>query len=240
MDQSTKQRLVGAVVLVVAVLWLVPVFLDGPANETDTISESVNLPGLETTPTEQRRIDLREPLPSAGTASPSESAESAVSEPIELPAEPPAVAADDESVTTPESTDQSAAEVARPAPTDAATEANDAVAASPKPPVSEPQPQAAATKPQAEATKPQAAPASVPADGLWAVQLGSFSDRDNASRLAASLRADGISAFLTEIERNGTTLHRVRVGPVADRSAAERLVAELDRKGHSARVVQHP
>ena len=125
----------------------------------------------------------------------------------------------------------SAADAAEPAvedrPADAVVEeAAPAVAAAP---VAEP--------PAPVADAPQAPTA---ADGLWAVQLGSFSARENASRLAATLRGDGIAAFLTELDRDGTVLHRVRVGPVADRAAAERLVAELSSKGHSARVVQHP
>src|SRR6056297_2469646 len=58
MDRSTKERLTGAIVLV-AVAWLViPVFLDGPEEQTGTVRQSVDLPGQEGQPTRTRRIVL--------------------------------------------------------------------------------------------------------------------------------------------------------------------------------------
>ena len=221
MNQSTKQRLVGAVVLVAAVWWIVPVFLDGPADNPETISESVQLPGVESTPTQQTSIELARPL-AADVAEPAE-------EPARPAAAEPAAVENAERVTDAgeQPGDAPADPVVEKQPADAVVEeATEAVAAAP---VAEP-PAPAEDAPQAPAA----------ADGLWAVQLGSFSARENASRLAATLRSDGIAAFLTELDRDGTVLHRVRVGPVADRAAAERLVAELSSKGHSARVVQHP
>src|SRR6056297_2212826 len=62
MDRSTKERLTGAIVLV-AVAWLViPVFLDGPEEDGETVRQAVDLPGQEGQPTRTRRIVL-EPRP---------------------------------------------------------------------------------------------------------------------------------------------------------------------------------
>ena len=45
MDRALKERIIGAVVIVLVVVLVVPVFLDGPANDGEIVSESVPLPG---------------------------------------------------------------------------------------------------------------------------------------------------------------------------------------------------
>ena len=75
---------------------------------------------------------------------------------------------------------------------------------------------------------------------MWAVQLGSFSNRANAERLAADLRNDGYAAFLSQLDTTGGELHRVRIGPQKDRDAAESVAAKLTDAGHKGQVVPHP
>lgn len=75
---------------------------------------------------------------------------------------------------------------------------------------------------------------------MWAVQLGSFSNKENAERLAAGLRKQGYAAFLSQLESDGDALQRVRVGPQKDRSAAEAVAAKLSAAGHPGQVVPHP
>lgn len=75
----------------------------------------------------------------------------------------------------------------------------------------------------------------------WAVQLGSFSQRDNAQRLAAEVEEKGFAAFLMPLEKEGATLYRVRVGPRPDRGEAEKLAAKLAAAGYMGRPVpQNP
>jgi DedD protein len=76
--------------------------------------------------------------------------------------------------------------------------------------------------------------------GMWAVQLGSFSNQENAERLAADLRKQGYAAFLSQIQSDAGELHRVRIGPQKDRDSAEEISAQLKRSGHSGQVVPHP
>ena len=76
--------------------------------------------------------------------------------------------------------------------------------------------------------------------GLWAVQLGSFSNQQNAERLAAELRKQGYAAFLSKVRTGGSSLHRVRIGPQEDRDAAEAVAARLKSAGHASQVVPHP
>lgn len=83
------------------------------------------------------------------------------------------------------------------------------------------------------------APAPVPAAeaGGWAVQVGSFSNPDNAGRLQMQLVASGYPAFVARLVTDGRTMHRVRVGPVDTRAGADTLAKELTSAGHPGRVV---
>lgn len=106
----------------------------------------------------------------------------------------------------------------------------------------------AAPKPAATASKPPAAtPVAVPtpkpaASSVgFAVQLGAFSNPEEATRLRDRARAAGFSAFVESVRTDKGTLSRVRVGPVADRAAADRLQAQVAAKlGVSGIVRPHP
>jgi DedD protein len=74
----------------------------------------------------------------------------------------------------------------------------------------------------------------------WAVQLGSFSNADNAERLARELRARGYKAFVSPYESGGQKRSRVRIGPEQDRARAEQLAQRLRREGRQAAVVAQP
>ena len=76
--------------------------------------------------------------------------------------------------------------------------------------------------------------------GMWAVQLGSFSNKDNAEKLAADLRKQGYAAFLSQLTTDSGQLHRVRIGPQKDRESAEAMAARLLRVGRKGQVVPHP
>lgn len=64
----------------------------------------------------------------------------------------------------------------------------------------------------------------------WAVQLGSFSERDRAEALRDRLREDGYDAVLSSVKYNAEKLTRVAVGPMLERDAAERLRKELGER----------
>lgn len=77
-------------------------------------------------------------------------------------------------------------------------------------------------------------------DSGWAVQLGSFANRENAERLAQALRKDGYRAFVSRSGSGASTRHRVRVGPEQVRSNAEALAQRLRREGRDVSIVSHP
>lgn len=181
MERALKERIIGAVVLVIFVVLVVPVFLDGPPGSGEIVSERVVLPGQEGQDTRTIILDRDRsvPLPVASRNR---------EEPEQQHAPPPAA-------------------------------------------VTEPERQPQAAKP------PQAA---VSTTGMWAVQLGSFSHKQNAENLAASLRKQGYAAFLSRLATRTGQLHRVRIGPQKDRAAAEAIAARLLKVGHQGQVVPHP
>ncbi len=172
MDRALKERIIGAIILVLFIVLVVPVFLDGRANNGEMISEHVSLPGQSG---EQNRTvvlnrDRTEPVPAA-------IANNASTQAAKVPAE----------------------------------------------------------------VKREIAPAQVAAGtsptGMWAVQLGSFSERENAERLAAKLKELKFAAFLSQAPAESGSFHRVRIGPLKDRESADAMAERLQNAGHEGRVV---
>ncbi len=200
MERALKERIIGAAILVLFVVLVVPVFLDGPPNEDEVISERVLLPGQDAQSTQTVVLERNrtEPVPPASDAG------NAVPQPAE-----------------PKTSGQETAET--PAPSVAR-----------KPPEKTATPVVATEEPQPEAA--QAASAT----GMWAVQLGSFSNKENAEKLAADLRKQGYAAFLSQLATDSGRLHRVRIGPQKDRESAEATASRLLKAGHKGQVVPHP
>lgn len=76
----------------------------------------------------------------------------------------------------------------------------------------------------------------------WVVQVGSFSNRDNANRLVVKLREAKLPTPDAErVQVGGRSLYRVRVGPVLERSEADRLSKRVDRvAGVKSSVRRYP
>ena len=198
MDRALKERIIGAIVLVLFVVLVVPVFLDGPPDETEIVTERVTLPGQANQ--EDRTVvlerDRETPVPAAMLT------------------------------TQPEASPETVQAVAEERP-------------APEPVPAPPAEAAASAAPEPEPRKPDVQPAASPT-GMWAVQLGSFGERENAERLAAELRKQGFAAFLSQIATDGGQLHRVRIGPQKDRQSAEAMAERLATAGHTGQVVPHP
>ena len=225
MDRALKERIVGATVLVVIAVLVVPVFLDGPAEEPEIVTEPVALPGQAGQDSKRQTIvlerDREEPVPRPGGT------RTEAREPAQA-ARPDAKSdakSDEGQQQTPAPAVQSQAKAPEPEPQ-----------AREEPPQEKPAP-APATRTEPQATQPKAADS---ATGMWAVQLGSFSNQQNAERLAAELRKKGYAAFLSRVQTSSEVLHRVRVGPQQNRASAEEVAARLGSEGHKGQVVPHP
>ena len=89
---------------------------------------------------------------------------------------------------------------------------------------------------------PVAAPTPGPA-GAWAIQLGSFSQAENARALRDRLRKAGYTAFDERLTGpDGKVTTRVRIGPELDRAALERQLAKLKKDPEFAAAISlsHP
>lgn len=83
---------------------------------------------------------------------------------------------------------------------------------------------------------PPDAPASAAAvspTGGWAVQVGSFAERERADRHAERLRGAGFDVYLEAYQG----LTRVKVGPVETRSDAEEKLAQVEAAGFEGVVM---
>jgi len=201
MERALKERIVGAAILVLFVVLVVPIFLDGPPDDTEVVSERVLLPGqddqkTQTVVLERNRTD---PVPLASNATQAgDSDEPKAAPPKEPRNEAPQVVVEKKA---------------------------------------EPAPKVVAPPPREQPTK---TPTAVSATGMWAVQLGSFSSKENAEKLAADLRKQGYAAFLSQLATDTGPLHRVRIGPQKDRESAEAMANRLSKVGHKGQVVPHP
>jgi len=230
-DNKFKQRLVGALVLIALAVIIIPMFLDFRKDYGRVIRGS-NIPPkpddfhtevIAITPPEEAR-----PLP-------------AVKESAEVPTDE---AATDEVPTDEASTEEPPSEppvlTARPE-----TPAKKPAASPPKTarpetstppvkttPVPEPAKEVAKVVPEAvpKETVPEAAPKKevvprkevAPAvEGGWIVQLGSFSNTQNAEELRDQLLKKNYKAFVDEVTVEGKRIQRVRIGPFEKKSGAD-------------------
>ena len=65
---------------------------------------------------------------------------------------------------------------------------------------------------------------------VWAVQIASFNDEENAYQLKNELRLDGYEAFISRMKSGGEILNRVAVGPMLDKEVAVALRDEIEQK----------
>lgn len=96
-----------------------------------------------------------------------------------------------------------------------------------------PQPRSDAPKPRADVAKPATA-------GTVTLQLGAFSSRDKAEAAWRKIGGDGALSGLTKriepVERDGTTLFRLRAGGVASATAARALCQRITAGGDACIV----
>jgi DedD protein len=208
MERKLQERMVGAGILVLALVLFGPLVLDGRDDEP----QAGDVPGQRTE--EVRSHTFRMAAPSA--------AEGARTVPV-----PPVPDAEVAPVPKP-GPDVGAAPTPAPrtpagpqvAATERASPAAEAVAAAPRAPEQRPE----------VAQRPDAG-------GNWLVQVGTFGQKQNADRLVTSLRSKGFDAFLSETTRAGKKLYRVRVGPAGTRAAADGLAGKLAAAGQPGQVV---
>jgi len=259
MDRRVKERLVGATILVVLIILIVPELLSGPkarvtpvqpptaAGPADVVRNvTVDLATSKATPAENTSTDNT----AASAASlPAESA-IATGAAVSGDAAPGNTAPGDATAPGEAPTAESApGEAAAGAPASTSrlnrTQGNPTIAtlkaqqpAHAAEPELESEPSTPRSPPQASRPGNSNAAAAVgAANHHWAVQLGSFASRANAERLVHQLKSRDASLYVSSSGKGASARYRVRIGPLADRDAAERVVAKLKKEGRPASVV---
>ena len=203
MDNSVKQRLLGAAVLIALAIIFVPMFLSGSGPKTS--SETAN---LQAPPTPDRRFQERTlslDLPPAD-GSPAASTPTSTPEPAPNP----------NRITTVDTASVPRAEPVAESPSVVTPTVAAPIATAPE-------------STQTPAAKPETAPVKEPvenlpgtaANGSFFVHLGDYGARKNATDLVATLKKAGYAAFTESSSFGGKPTLRVRVGPFANRADAE-------------------
>lgn len=225
MERKLQERMVGAGILVLALVVIGPLLLDGEPRHS---ADGELPPGqrVDEIRTHTFRLDQASPgapprpavapiAPPPSPRAPRNEAAAGVERAAPAMAEPmPAVA-----------------EPAAPKPQAVVEVRPDPVPTKVQPPSSEePRSRPAATAKPEAATPPRDA-------GGWVVQVGTFGQKANADRLAASLKRAGFDAYVSPSARGDKSLYRVRVGPAAARDEAADLASRLAAAGHAGQVV---
>lgn len=212
MDRHLVERMVGAAVLLLALIIIAPVILDGGDDAGSAGDGSAPEGGSAAMKTHTIRLGQtpRQPpvarpvVTDSGTASDGDAG-------TEAPGEVPGEAA-------------------------AEAESGDGLQETvPEPPAAKPVKVSATPADEA----PEPAPPKKPAPAVkagWAVQLGAFSRQESARKLVAEVGRKGFSAYVVPVSRSDRTLYRVRVGPEETRSQADRLARRLAAAGHDGQV----
>ncbi len=227
MDRRVKERLVGASILVVLIVLIVPELLSGPAPPAAARPAAAGRPAA-TAPEAVRNVTVDLATSKAPAGEPPDAGGSSSSEPPAAQAAAASAAA----ASVAASGDEGNA-------TPAASESPTSQPAAILPPATLPASERAA--PSARVERAPQAPtntsARAVAGGTWAVQLGSFASRANADKLMRQLKAQGFPVYVVSGGSGSSLRYRVRVGPMADRGAAVQTAAKLKALGHASSFV---
>lgn len=227
MNQTTRQRVTGTLVLAITALVLLPVIFDGEGSYQPSVQ-----PDIPTRPVQPQAALQEAQRPTI----------SADSDAIRIRPETPAtvIIGSDGSVET-SASDSDVEQV--PVDTTLTDDAvipgeQTSVAATtppPEPAISSPAgaqsaPAQATPGPASTATTTTAQTATLDVQGLpegWSVRLGSFSNAENASNLVKRLQDAGHRAYTRRVESSQGMLTAVFVGPQVDRATAQNLMERL-------------
>ena len=229
MDKALKQRLVGASVLIILAVIVLPMLLSGRSDRLKHESNRIELPpkpdelsietrrfpvGVPSRPVpaaEQKSVEDKEPDNQEQTQTDSIDIASATTE---KPVNVPQIATDGDETQVPGSeSDDTQTTLIEPAETTTPT----------------------VTPIILKSGKEESLEVSQLVEGSgdtprYLVQVASFSNERNANALAYLLKVENLPVLLDVVDRPAGRMYRVRVGPYANRSDADALVANLRTK----------
>jgi DedD protein len=222
MKRKARRRLVGAVVLALGAIIVLPLLLEKePRPLGDDVS--VQIPPVDdgkfinrlTGKAPEKALPKAESKAITATPPAPASKPEADAAPAATAPPPPPISRSEPAA--PSGAPKADAAVKPAASADAGTEAKPAqVAAAPA--------DAPASAPSAAAARPE---------GLFVVQLAAFADDKGANALANKLKRTGYAAYVQAVETSRGTLWRVRVGGYATRPEADAARVKLKGEGYN-------
>ena len=82
------------------------------------------------------------------------------------------------------------------------------------------------------------APAKIERPGVYVLQAGSYRKQEEADRIRAQLKVQGIDANVQRVAVDDDVWHRVRIGPITDLTELNRLRARLRAADLDALVIR--
>ena len=237
MDKALKQRLVGASVLIILAVIVLPMLLSGRSDRLKHESRQIELPPKpDELSIETRRFPVGlpdKPVPGAETKpvddKEMENPEQTQTDKVDL------ASANTENPTTIVQLDTGGDLNEAPA-----AEVDGMQATGNEPAGITPTPNTAEKMPQVTSitlTSGKDKPLDISEDSemsesaaRYLVQVASFSNERNANALADLLRAENLAVLMDVVDRPAGRMYRVRVGPYAKRPDADALVASLRKK----------
>jgi DedD protein len=217
LKRRARRRLIGAIVLVTAIVIVLPMVLD---TEPKPIGSEVNIkiPSSDSGGFTSRVVPVAPPgetkIESATKSAPRMAA---------APEDRKSAAA---SGAAPESKKSAAALAATPSPDEAASNAERSA--------KRPPPQAAAKAPDAV---PKKSASTNPAAPPFVVQVVALADAEKAKQVQAQIAAAGVKAYTEVVKTAKGDVTRVRAGPFSTRAAAEKARDQLKAAGLNGNIV---
>ena len=247
LKRRARQRLVGALILVLTTVIVLPMVLDSeprpvnsgieisiPAKDVpfepklDTAPPAASVSAAPSTPVAAAPV-VPPPLPSAPSAPAPDAAPAVVAEP---PAAKPVEAKAAEK--TPEKNPEKKPAEQKPAESKPA----DKKPADAKPAVTDGAKAQALLDGKSAADKTVDKTVDKPSAEKSVVQIGAFASADKVRELQGKLKAAGIATYTEKIKTDAGERIRLRAGPFSQRADAQAMLAKIDAAGvHGAKVV---
>ena len=225
LKRRARRRLIGAIVLVAAIVVALPMVLDTEPRPIDGEID-IKIPPPDSSRFTSRMVPVppsAEPRSAGGERSPA----GAKSAP-ETKATPKFSAAMGEKAAEPDVKPPAAAPPASKLP---------ATSPAPPPPAAKPAPPVATEPPAKSVAVPPSAPAGSEPAQTYAVQVVALADADKAKRVQEQMAAAGLKSYTEVVQTAKGEVTRVRAGPYPSRAAAEKAHDQLKTLGLSGNIV---
>lgn len=229
MDKALKQRLVGASVLIVLAVIVLPMLLSGRSDTINQESRQIEMPPKpEELSIETRRFPIG--LPNKPAISVQDRGTPSGSDGVDQQQGPVVVSGTEGSAGLPDTAmalpeEQAVAvDVAESSAVLSEQESEDVNQTPVKPSAVKSITLKSGRDKGIDIDEPEQITADTP---RYLVQVASFSSEKNARALAARLQANNLTVMMDVVDRTAGRLHRVRVGPYEQRSEADAVVASL-------------